>query len=128
VSWLIDTNAWIAYLENAPVLSEPAAEIMESPLEDCYVSVASIWEASIKAGLGKLRLPYDLQTDLPRLLEENGFEVLGVTVDDATAVRDLPPIHGDPFDRIQVVQARRRGWKILSRDPVFDSYGLRRVW
>jgi PIN domain nuclease of toxin-antitoxin system len=45
-----------------------------------------------------------------------------------TAVQHLEPIHGDPFDRIQVVQARQRGMDIISRDPVFDRYGLRRVW
>jgi PIN domain nuclease of toxin-antitoxin system len=128
VSWLIDTNAWIAFFEDGPALSDLAASVMESPMEDCSVSVASIWEAAIKVGLGKLKLPYDLKSDLPRLLADNGFEVVAVTVEDATAVQDLPPIHGDTFDRIQVVQARRRGWKILSRDPIFDQYDLTRVW
>jgi PIN domain nuclease of toxin-antitoxin system len=37
----------------------------------------------IKAGIGKLKLPYDLETDLPRILEDNGFELLGVEIGDA---------------------------------------------
>jgi PIN domain nuclease of toxin-antitoxin system len=61
-------------------------------------------------------------------LEENGFEVLGLTVEDVTATKDLAPGHGDPFDRIQVVQAQRRRLDIVSRDPVFERYGLQRIW
>jgi PIN domain nuclease of toxin-antitoxin system len=95
---------------------------------DCSLSIASIWEAAIKVGIGKLKLPYDLQTDLPGILEDNGFEVLGIEVADAVGVKDLDLIHGDPFDRIQVIQARRRGLQVVSRDPVFDHYGLKRIW
>ena len=48
--------------------------------------------------------------------------------DDAAGVRDLEPLHGDPFDRIQIVQARRRGLEVISADPVFERYGLKRAW
>ena len=94
----------------------------------CFVSIASVWEAAIKVGLGKLNLPYDIRNDLPRIFEENGFEVIGLDLDSVAAVKDLEPIHGDPFDRIQVIQARKFGMEIISRDPVFDRYGLRRIW
>ena len=90
--------------------------------------MASIWEAAIKVGLGKLKLPYDLDSDLPRVFEENGFEALPVEFADATGVRALEQIHGDPFDRIQVIQARRRGFSVISRDPIFDRYGIQRFW
>jgi PIN domain nuclease of toxin-antitoxin system len=128
VSYLVDTNAWIAFFENASVLSDRAATLMESPSDTCHVSVASIWEAAIKVGIGKLKLPYDLEADLPRILEENSFALVGIDLVDAVAVKDLDPLHGDPFDRIQVAQARRRGWTVISRDPIFERYGLRRVW
>jgi PIN domain nuclease of toxin-antitoxin system len=32
------------------------------------------------------------------------------------------------FDRVQVAQARKPGIAVISRDPVFERYGLRRVW
>jgi len=128
VKYLIDTNAWIALFENSPVLSDAGAELMESENSECFVSIASIWEAAIKVGLGKLKLPYDLAGDLPQILEDNGFEILPVEFSDATGVRDLEQVHGDPFDRIQAVQARRRRFSIISRDPVFERYGIRRIW
>jgi PIN domain nuclease of toxin-antitoxin system len=128
VRYLVDTNAWIALLEDSPGLSNRAADLMESGRNNCFVSLASVWEAAIKVGLGKLKLGYSLDTDLPRLFAENGFEVITPDWRAVTAVQHLEPVHGDPFDRIQVVQARQRGLDIISRDPVFDRYGLRRIW
>jgi PIN domain nuclease of toxin-antitoxin system len=128
VRYLVDTNAWIALLEDSPGLSNRAADLMESGRNNCFVSLASVWEAAIKVGLGKLKLGYSLDTDLPRLFAENGFEIITPDWRAVTAVQHLEPVHGDPFDRIQVVQARQRGLDIISRDPVFDRYGLRRIW
>jgi PIN domain nuclease of toxin-antitoxin system len=125
---LVDTNAWIALFEDSPVLTEEAAQVMESGETECFVSIASIWEAAIKVGTGKLRLPYDLEKDLPRILDENGFELLGLEVADVAGVNGLERIHGDPFDRIQVIQARRRKLQVVSRDAVFDHFGLKRIW
>lgn len=127
MSLLIDTNGWLAFFEDSPILSETAADLMESE-EPCYVSIASVWEAAIKVAMGKLKLPYDLRSDLPRLLDENGFQLLPLEIDDATSVSDLPHHHGDPFDRVMVVQALRRNLRVISRDPIFDQYGLRRIW
>ena len=126
--YLVDTNAWIALLEDSPGLSNRAADLMESGRNNCFVSLASVWEAAIKVGLGKLKLGYSLDTDLPRLFAENGFEIITPDWRAVTAVQHLETVHGDPFDRIQVVQARQRGLDIISRDPVFDRYGLRRIW
>jgi PIN domain nuclease of toxin-antitoxin system len=128
VKYLVDTNAWIALFENSPELTDAGADLMESAGSECFVSIASIWEAAIKVGLGKLKLPYDLAGDLPGIMEDNGFEILPVEFADAAGVRDLEQLHGDPFDRVQAVQARRRGFSMISRDPVFDRYGIRRIW
>lgn len=128
MKYLVDTNAWIGFLEGERGFSRRAREIMQHESWECRISLASVWEAAIKVGLGKLKLGYSLDTDLPRLFEENGFEVITPDWRAVTAVEHLEPVHGDPFDRIQVVQARHRGLDIISRDPVFDRYGLRRVW
>ncbi|MDZ4787605.1 MAG: type II toxin-antitoxin system VapC family toxin [Blastochloris sp.] len=128
MSYLIDTNAWIGYFEGRQDFGALAKQVMLDEKVDCFVSIASIWEAAIKVGLGKLKLPYDLEKDLPRLLDDNGFELINIELVDAVAARELDRLHGDPIDRIQVIQARRRGWKIISRNPVFDRYGLSRVW
>jgi PIN domain nuclease of toxin-antitoxin system len=128
VNYLVDTHAWIGFFDGREDFGSWAKALMIEEPEACVLSIASIWEAAIKVGVGKLKLPYDLQRDLPRILEENGFEVLGIDVADAAGVQGLEPIHGDPFDRLMVVQARRRGLTVISRDPVFERYRLSRVW
>ena len=128
MQYFIDTNAWITFFEDSPRLSNHAAELMESASAECFVSIASVWEAAIKVGLGKLELPYDLEQDLPCIFDENGFSLLGIEFSDAVRVRDLPRMHGDPFDRLMVSQAKGRRWPVISSDPVFDLYGVRRIW
>jgi len=128
VTYLLDTNAWIAFFEDSRELSDQAAEIMESDSGRCWISLASVWEAAIKVGLGKLKVDYDLERGLARLMEKNGFHFLGLELEDAAAVCSLEPIHRDPFDRVQVCQARRLGSTVLSRDPIFEKYGLKRIW
>ena len=128
MKYLLDTNAWIAFFQDSKDLSDQAAEIMESDSGRCWISLASVWEAAIKTGLGKLKVDYDLEKDLSRLVERNGFHFLGLELGDAAAVQALEQIHRDPFDRIQVCQARRLGSTVLSSDPVFEKYGLKRIW
>jgi len=105
-----------------------AKSVMVDAPQLCFISTASIWEAAIKVGLKKLVLPYDLKEDLPTLMEQNGFQRVGIDFEDAVEAKDLPRIHGDPFDRIQAIQARRLDWQVISRDPVFAEYELKRVW
>jgi len=128
VKYLIDTNAWIGFFEGSADFGAAAKKTMSAHPGECLISVASVWEASIKIGLGKLVLPYDVRSDLPRLFEENAFTILPIDFDDATGVVDLPRHHGDPFDRLMAVQALRRNLRVISRDGVFEQYGLRRIW
>lgn len=88
------------------------------------VSAVCVWEMAIKSALGKLRVP----DDLPDRLDEFAFERLAVTDVHAWAVRALPPVHNDPFDRLLVAQALCERATIVSADTVFDAYGVTRIW
>jgi len=128
VSVLLDTNGWIGFFGGDPKFSEKAKLCLLDHETKVHISIASVWEASIKVGIGQLELPYDLSRDLPTLFQENDFELLPISMKQATAVKDMEAIHGDPFDRIQVVQAKQLGLGVISRDAVFDRYGLKRIW
>ncbi|HSP42000.1 MAG TPA: type II toxin-antitoxin system VapC family toxin [Luteolibacter sp.] len=128
MKYLVDTQAWIGFLEGRKGFGSEARKLMTAHPTQCRISIASIWEAAIKIGIGKLKLPYDLRDDLPRLLEENGFKLLPIRFDEAAAVADLPRHHGDPFDRLMAAQAMANGLKVVSSDEVFDRYGLARIW
>jgi PIN domain nuclease of toxin-antitoxin system len=90
MAYLVDTNGWIGFLDGDPRFGKEAKSRMLDSPEQCFVSIASVWEAAIKVGLGKLKLPYDLEQDLPRIFEENGFSVIGLDFREVVAVRDLP--------------------------------------
>jgi PIN domain nuclease of toxin-antitoxin system len=40
----------------------------------------------------------------------------------------LPGHRRDPFDRMLVAQAQEEKLAIVSRDSIFDSYGVKRFW
>lgn len=88
------------------------------------LSAICVWEAVIKAALGKLDVP----DDLPDRLDELAFERLPITDRHAWTVRSLPAIHRDPFDRLLAAQAVCERATIVSADAVFDQYGIARLW
>ncbi len=128
MSYLVDTNAWIFLFQSDSRLSETALKILEDSESNLQVSVASLWEASIKVGIGKLKFPPSVQKSLLEVMSEYRIEILTISPQAALAVKDLPSIHGDPFDRIQVCQAKEHGLEMISSDPVFEKYGIKRWW
>jgi PIN domain nuclease of toxin-antitoxin system len=117
---LIDTHALLWYLLAPEKLSPPALARMKEPHQQVNVSVASVWEAAIKVGIGKLEVPSDL-TEGIRLV---GFQYQDIEPEDAWAAGRLPLHHRDPFDRMIIAQALRRNLPVLTRDPRFEAYGV----
>ncbi|MDE0445743.1 MAG: type II toxin-antitoxin system VapC family toxin [Spirochaetaceae bacterium] len=62
--------------------------------------------------------------DLEAALEQERFQHLPITVGHALAVAELPAIHGDPFDRIQIAQARVDALTIVTRDATIPRYDM----
>lgn len=119
---LLDTHLllWAAYEPDR--LPVTAREILADRVTVPMYSAASIWEVSIKASLGRNDFDVDPHI-LRRGLVENEYEELPITAAHAAAVRDLPPIHRDPFDRILVAQARVEGFPLLTSDDRVADYG-----
>lgn len=115
---LIDTHVFLWAMGGDKKLSKRAEATMLSA-DAVFVSAASIWEISIKSGLGKLEADVN---ELVARMEEAGFRELPVTAAHAAAVRDLPDIHRDPFDRLLVAQAITEPLRLLSDDPNVAKY------
>ncbi len=101
---LIDTHALIWFLNGDSQLSSAANNELKKPKLERYISKASLWEISIKVGLGKLQLNCPL-AELPNFMEINGFKLLLITYKHILAVGNLPSHHRDPFDRMLIAQA-----------------------
>jgi PIN domain nuclease of toxin-antitoxin system len=115
---LLDTHVYLWWLQDSPKLSKTGKEKIISAL-DVYVSSASIWEAAIKAGIGKLDVDVDV---LVSEIGNNGFQELPITPKHAARVKQLPNIHRDPFDRILLAQALSEPLQFLTVDGILAGY------
>ena len=117
---LLDTHVLLWWLDDPASLQAPPRRLIADPRTRVFVSAAVAWEITIKRQLGKLEAPDDLEA----ALEEERFQHLPITVRHALAVAELPAIHGDPFDRIQIAQARLEGLTIVTRDGTIPRYAV----
>lgn len=115
---LIDTHVFLWAMAGDSKLSKQAQATMLGA-EVVFVSAASIWEVAIKSGLGKLDADV---TELVAGMTDAGFRELPVTAAHAAAVRDLPDIHRDPFDRLLVAQAVTEPLRLLTDDDIVAKY------
>ena len=125
---LLDTHAFLWWIEGAPALGRRARAEIANPDSEVFVSLASCWELAIKLSLGKLRLTQSLDRFVPEQLTRNGFGLLSVELRHVVRVADLPFHHRDPFDRLLVAQALQDELAIISADRVLRKYGVTVVW
>jgi PIN domain nuclease of toxin-antitoxin system len=128
VNVLLDTHAFLWFLNDDPLLSRTAKALIEDPSNHKFVSVATCWEIAIKVGLKKLDLGEPATTFLPRELAANQFDLLPIELRHVTFVESLPQHHNDPFDRLLIAQAQIEAMPIISKDLALDPYGVRRLW
>jgi PIN domain nuclease of toxin-antitoxin system len=85
-----------------------------------FVSAASVWEIEIKRALKKLKVPEGIET----LVDESGFEHLDISFAHAREAGRLPLLHGDPFDRMLIAQARLEGLTLATADERIGRYDV----
>lgn len=124
---LLDTHAFLWWAEDDRRLSAGARDGIAAAT-DGWLSIASCWEMAIKVSRGRLTLPKRLEQFVPEQLGLNQFQLLPIDLNDVTRVTTLPFHHRDPFDRMLVAQALNDELTIVSADPVFRKYGVKRVW
>jgi PIN domain nuclease of toxin-antitoxin system len=120
VRLLLDTNVLIYSLTGGPKLA-PFRQALEDTVNEVYFSVVSLVEISIKASLGKLKVP----ATYGDALAEQGFTELPLVSAHANALRLLPWHHRDPFDRLIIAQAMVEDLTVVTTDPQFANYGVR---
>jgi PIN domain nuclease of toxin-antitoxin system len=118
VRLLLDTHIALWLVRDARELTAAARRLIDDA-EAVHVSSVSIWEAVIKAALGKLPLdPARLEAQL----RADGVEPLTVTWAHARAVHALPMLHRDPFDRMLIAQALSEPLHLLTHDTTLAAY------
>ncbi len=130
---LLDTCSLLWALQNAERLSAPARQALKNPQNTVSVSVISFWEISLKCGLGKLVLHGAEPENIPRFVEEAGWQIIPLHAEIAASSGRLPrpTDHRDPFDRLLVWSAIREDFVLVSRDGAMRAYtphGLKVCW
>lgn len=118
---LLDTHALLWCLASPGRLQPTTRARIEDPATVVYASAASAWEIEIKTALGKLEAP----TDLDEQLRLRRFVELPVQVRHVRALRGLPPLHRDPFDRLLVAQAMVEDLVVVTNDARLRAYPVR---
>ena len=123
--YILDTHAILWYVSGSNELSQTAKNIMET--KRCFFSFASLWEIAIKQAKGTLQFNSDIPK-LKNVLEDEEFIYLPPTEFDAEAIKTLPDIHKDPFDRLLIAQAIENNLTIVTTDSKIPQYNVKTIW
>lgn len=125
---LLDTHAFIWWMESSPRLPPTAMQAVADDTNTIFVSAVSVYEITRKVGLGKLALAPELAADVPGAIRAQGFVGLDITLAHAQRAGAMTGAHRDPFDRLLIAQAIAEDLLLVSNETLFDSFGVRRLW
>ena len=106
-------------MDDPSILKPAARAAISDPTNEVFASSVSIWELGLKVAKAKLRLPSGFEIKL----WSDGIQPLSFTPAHAVQSIELPPIHGDPFDRALVAQCICESLTLATRDSVLTQYG-----
>lgn len=118
---LLDTQLLLWAAGQPERLSPAARKQLSNPEHELLFSAASLWEITIKAGLGRKDFQVEPRV-LRRALLDNGYSELPITSQHAVSIEGLPALHKDPFDRILLAQALVEGVTLLTTDAMLARY------
>ena len=124
MNYLIDTHILIWFIEGDEKLSQNAQALITNPVNNIYISQASLWEMTIKISIGKLSLSISL-SDLKLFLSSNQFQILETKFRHYEILQSLPFHHQDPFDRLIIAQAKAEDYILITNDNRFKLYDVR---
>lgn len=118
---LLDTQILLWAAGQPERLSPTARELLEGPEHELLFSAASLWEITIKKGLGRKDFRVEPR-QLRRGLLDNGYIELPITSEHAVSIESLPRLHKDPFDRLMLAQAISEGIPLVTADARLARY------
>ena len=125
---LMDTHAFLWWVVNDRKLSQAARRAIADDDNDVLVSAVSAWEIATKHRIGKLPEAESLVGNIIGAVDDQGFDGLSITVEEAARAGALAGPLRDPFDRMLIAQASLRNLVVISNESLFDEYGVQRIW
>ena len=125
--FLLDTHVLIWYINGDKSLSKSAINDVKNINNECFISIASIWEIAIKVNLNKLELKSGFDKIIDFLTDLN-IEILPITFEHIQILNTLEYHHKDPFDRMIISQATAEQLTIITKDENFRKYQVMVKW
>ena len=126
--YLLDSHVLLWWWFDPDRLSTAVRELVIDPSTPVLVSAASVWELSLKHHQGKLPELSGVITDLPGLLQADGFEALPISLAHGLRAGSYSQPHRDPFDRMLAAQAELDRLVLLTADPQLSSFPCQTLW
>jgi PIN domain nuclease of toxin-antitoxin system len=123
MKFLLDTHTLLWFINGDSQISADARRIIEDTKNEIAVSVASLFEISIKLKIGKLSLRKSL-LEFIEDVDKAWIQVTPIANAHLAAYQNIPDIpgHRDPFDRLIIATAISEDAIVISADPQFRSY------
>jgi PIN domain nuclease of toxin-antitoxin system len=130
MKYLLDTHIFLWSMLKTGKLSSNVKQILESS-PNVFISTITLWELSVKFGLGKLHLDGTTPEDLWSRSSSIGYKPLVFSPEEAVSFYHLVKLHKDAFDRMLVWQAIKNNLILISMDEKMKLYsknGLQLIW
>ncbi|MBP7583850.1 MAG: type II toxin-antitoxin system VapC family toxin [Spirochaetes bacterium] len=125
---LLDTSAFLWSITGNRALGKKAAKAFLDEKNSLLLSVASLWEITIKVCIGKLDVPRPVSNFLLEQLQLNAITLLEISPEHVFGLESLPIHHGDPFDRLIISQCLVEKIPVITGDAIFRKYSVRVIW
>ncbi len=119
---LLDTCCWLWWLDNPDKLSKQQLDAIVNRRNQLFLSVATIWEISIKVNNKKLTIPQQLNKLVERECPIDNISILDIKPVYAIEAGNLLLHHKDPFDRMIIAQASIENLTVITSDLIFKRY------
>ena len=119
---LLDTHIFLWFIRDDPCLADSLRQEIKNTNNEVFLSVVSIWECVIKYELGKLDFPEHPDNYLPKKRKQHLINSLVVDENSIVHLKNLSPLHKDPFDRLLMCQSLQNNLVIVTEDQKMLAY------
>jgi len=127
MNYILDTHVVLWMVLDSEKLPNTIREIVSDNSNHKFVSIATLWEISIKNRIDKLPLPQGLSAIFSEV-EALGIGIFGVERNHIKTYNKLPLLHRDPFDGIIIATALCENATIITADKNIQKYDVSWFW
>ena len=132
MNYIIDTHILLWSIFAPEKLENNHRQLIENRNNKIFVTSISLWEISLKFGLGKLELNGLKPSDFIDVCNEMNIEIIDIEKNLMASYDELPQVkkHKDPFDRLIIWYCINNSYTLISQDQKIAEYkpfGLRLI-